>query len=273
MPRKALNRPRVSNSKDTMKLISCVLVVALWVASSAMSVAQSEIPVLQQRVTDFTNTLSYGDWKDLESRLKQFEDSTSTQIAILMINSLGSASIEDYSMSVFEKNKLGQKTKDNGVLLVVAKEDRKVRIEVGYGLEGVLTDGLTSQIVSREILPQFKSGDFYGGLVSGVQAIMAASAGEYASEGGGGIAPATTVVLLIVLFGVMWMIVFPLLSAKRRTLVGSGGWKYHSGWGWGSGSSMGGRLGGGSFGGGSFGGGGFSGGGGMAGGGGASGSW
>jgi uncharacterized protein len=256
-----------------MKLIPYLLVLGLWIASADTSKAQTEIPALQQRVTDFTNTLSYSDWKDLESRLKRFEDSTSTQIAILMINSLEGASIEEYSMRVFEKNKLGQKGKDNGVLILVAKTDRKVRIDVGYGLEGVLTDALNSQIVTRQILPEFKAGNFYGGLVAGVEAIMAASAGEYEADGVGGIAPATTVVLLIVLFGVIRMIIIPLLSSKRRTLITSGTWTYHSGWGWGSGSSMGRRYGGGSFGGGGFSGGGFSGGGGMAGGGGASGSW
>ena len=141
-----------------MKLIPYLLVLGLWIASADTSKAQTEIPALQQRVTDFTNTLSYSDWKDLESRLKRFEDSTSTQIAILMINSLEGASIEEYSMRVFEKNKLGQKGKDNGVLILVAKTDRKVRIDVGYGLEGVLTDALNSQIVTRQICESLRLG-------------------------------------------------------------------------------------------------------------------
>jgi uncharacterized protein len=169
---------------------------------------------------------------------------------------------------VFEKNKLGQKGKDNGVLIVVAKQDRKVRIEVGYGLEGVLTDALTSQITTREITPSFKQGDFHGGLLAGVEALMAASAGEYELKDKGRIAPMTAIILVLFFLGFIGAFVLPMLSSKRRYLIKSGNWTYHSGWGWRSGG-----FGGGGFGGGSIGGGGFSGGGGMAGGGGATGSW
>jgi uncharacterized protein len=244
-------------------LLGLFLLVGVWSCE-----AQTEIPVLQQRVVDFTNTLSYNEWKDLESRLKLFEDSTSTQVAILLINSLEGGSIEDYSMRVFEKNKLGVKGKDNGVLIVVAKQDRKVRIEVGYGLEGVLTDALTSQITTREITPHFKAGNFYQGLTSGVNAIIAASAGEYTVKGNGRLAPLTSLIMALFFFGFLGAFMLPMLSAKRRAVIRSGNWSYNSGWGWGSGG-----FGGGGSGGGSFGGGGFSGGGGMAGGGGATGSW
>ncbi len=151
----------------------------LGFVSVAALFGQPEVPLLQQRVTDFTNSLSYNEWRILESRLKQYEDSTSTQVAVLMINSLEGASIDDFSMRVFEKNKLGQKGKDNGVLVLIAKADHKARIEVGYGLEGVLTDATTVQIREREMNPFFKVNNFYGGLSAGISAIMATTAGEY----------------------------------------------------------------------------------------------
>ena len=251
-----------------MKTIAVLLFLAWSLAGVVTCEAQNEIPVLQQRVTDFTNSLSYAEWKDLESRLKNYADSTSTQLAILLINSLEGGSIEDYAIRVFEKNKLGEKGKDNGVLIVVAKEDRKVRIDVGYGLEGVLTDALTSHITSREITPHFKTGDFYSGLLAGVKALMAASAGEYEVQEKGKLAPITSVILALFFLGFLGAFVLPRLSSKRKYHIGSGDWTYHSGWGWGSGG-----FGGGGSGGESFGGGGFSGGGGMAGGGGATGSW
>jgi uncharacterized protein len=175
-------------------------------------------------------------------------------------------------MRVFEKNKLGQKGKDNGVLILIAKADHKVRIEVGYGLEGALTDAATTQIREREMNPRFRAGDFYGGIDGAVSAVIAATAGEYKVEPRGKKAPLTSVILALLFFGIMGAFVLPMFSSRRRTVIGSTGSRYRSGWGWPY--IGGGGFGGGSFGGGSFGGGGgFSGGGGMAGGGGSSGSW
>ena len=253
-----------------MQTLRAPSLILLLVMTSVNLVAQPEVPLLQQRVTDFTNSLSFNEWRALETRLKQFEDSTSTQIAILLLTSLDGGSIEDYSMRVFEKNKIGQKGKDNGVLIVIAKSDRKARIEVGYGLEGVLTDAATTQIREREMNPRFKANDFYGGLNAAVSAIMATTAGEYKVVPRGERAPLMSVILVLVFFGILGAFVLPMLSSKRRYVIGSGSSMYRSGWGWPYG---GGGGGGGSSGGGSFGGGGFSGGGGMGGGGGSSGSW
>ena len=252
---------------------SRVLLLFVFLACTfAVLRAQPEVPQLQQRVTDFTNTLNFNQWRALETRLKQFEDSTSTQVVIVLISSLEGGSLEDYSMKVFEKNKIGQKGKDNGVLILVAKADHKVRIEVGYGLEGVLTDAGTTQIREREINPRFRAGDFYGGLDGAVSAIISAAAGEYKVEARGKKAPLTSVILAMIFFGIMGAFVLPFFSGRRRTIIGSSGSTYRSGWGWPY--IGGGGFGGGSFGGGGFGGGGgFSGGGGMAGGGGSSGSW
>lgn len=235
--------------------------------------AQTAIPQVEQRVNDFTNTLSFTEWKSLENVLKRFEDSTSTQIVVLMIDSLKGQPIEDYAVSVFEKNKIGQAKKDNGVLLVVAKDDRKIKIEVGYGLEGVLTDLVCEQIINKEMVPQFQGGNFYGGIVTGVTSIMEAVAGEYKAEPGGKSAPAISGGLLAVFLLFFFYGILPLVASRRRTVIGSSGWNHFSGWGYGGGwgGGFGGGLGGGL--GGGMSGGGFMGGGGMSGGGGATGSW
>jgi uncharacterized protein len=252
-----------------MKKLTVAIACFLLIVGAESLKAQREIPTLQQRVTDFTNTLTYNDWKALESRLKAFEDSTSTQIAILLINSLEGEDLFDYSMRVFDLNKIGAKSKNNGVLLLVVKGERLIRITVGYGLEGVLTDALTTQIMDREIKPYFKAENFYAGLTSGASAIMAATAGEYKVDERGKNAPLVTIIAVLVFFGVIGAFVIPALAGRRRYEIGSRGSRYVSGWGWPYGGSWGSRSSGGS----SFGGGGWSGGGGMSGGGGASGSW
>jgi uncharacterized protein len=141
---------------------------------------------------------------------------------------------------------------------VIAKQDHAMRIEVGYGLEGVLTDAVTSQIIREEITPHFKADNYFGGIVTGVDAIMRAAAGEYHVDNKGKRAPAASAGLLIIIIIFLIFVLMPMLTSRRRSIIGSGGHSYYSGWG---------------YGGGGFGGGGFSGGGGMSGGGGASGSW
>jgi len=234
---------------------------------ASILMAETNIPKLNQRVNDFTNTLGYQEWQKVDSELKSYEDTTSTQIVVLMVNSLEGESIEEYANKTFALNKIGQAKKDNGVLLVIAKQDRKFRIEVGYGLEGVLTDAVTSQIISQEITPYFKSDNYFGGIVTGVNAIIRATRGEYQADNKGNTAPQVTVglVFFVLMFGIF--VLLPMMASRRRSIIGSNGHSYFSGWGYGGG--FGGGFGGGGFGGG----GGFSGGGGMSGGGGASGSW
>ena len=249
------------------------IVLLLSISCYDLSFAeQTKIPKLDQRVSDFTNTLSFQEWQSLDQLLKNFEDSSSTQIVVLLVNTLEDESIEEYANRTFEVNKIGQAKKDNGVLLVIAKQDRKLRIEVGYGLEGVLTDAVSSQIIRQDILPHFKSGNYFGGIVTGVDAIMRATAGEYKVENKGKKAPAISTGLGIIVLLFVFFVLMPMMSARRRTIVGSNGHRYYSGWGYGGGwpGSFGSGSGS-SFGG--FGGGGFSCGGGMSCGGGASGSW
>lgn len=147
-----------------------------------LTVLATEVPFLAGRVNDNAGLLSPGAVQSLEAQLKEHEDSTSNQVVVLTVSSLEGESIEEYSIRVVDTWKLGQKGKDNGVLLLVAKEDRKVRIEVGRGLEGDLTDALCSQIIRKEIIPRFKGGDYERGVQAGVEAILGAIAGSYTAD-------------------------------------------------------------------------------------------
>jgi uncharacterized protein len=233
------------------------LLCVLAVTSSAAQ-PQTAIPTLREYVTDQTRTLSAAQITELSARLRAFEDSTSTQIVVVMIPTIGQDAIEEVSLKIVEANKVGQKKKDNGALLLVVKDDRRLRIEVGYGLEGVLTDALSAEIIRHEITPRFREGDYAGGIAAGIEAIMKATRNEYTAD------PhdrkrrddSFPWYILIIIF-------FIIISRLRRRsrFIGGGIPPIIGGWG------------GGGFGGGGFSGGGFSGGGGSFGGGGASGSW
>jgi len=229
--------------------------------------AQIEFPVLKNYANDFTNTLDNSELNILNSALKRFDDSTSNQIIFLMIASLNGYSLEDYTYQTATRNKIGSAKNNNGVLFFVAKDDRQMRIEVGYGLEGSLPDALTNSILRNEVRPYFKQGDYYTGISAGLNAIIAATRGEYKGEpkgdgGKGGGFPFIFIIIAIIIIS----------SIFRKGGGGGGGllpWIILG--------SLGGRGGGwggsGGFGGGSGGFGGFSGGGGSFGGGGSSGSW
>jgi uncharacterized protein len=134
-------------------------------------------------VNDYAGLLSPGTRQELERFLAAFQRSDSTQIAILTIPSLEGEDLEGYSVRVAASWGVGQQGKDNGALLLVAKEERAVRIEVGYGLEDRLTDLLAGRIVDQEIVPRFKTGDFDGGVKAGVQAMADAVRGAYKGDG------------------------------------------------------------------------------------------
>lgn len=231
-------------------------ILLLVLVSSLIVFAQPKVPELKIWATDLTKTLKSDELSDLNSRLKTYEDTTSNQLIALMISSLEDYPIEDYSHEVATKNKIGTEKHDNGVLLLVVKDDRKLRIEVGYGLEGALPDALASSIIRNVIVPKFKNNEYYAGISDGIKAIIATIAGEYKAEpdtdsdGGGSIIFTVFVIIFIIimLFG-------------KSTGGKSGGFYY------------GGSSGSGGFSSGGFSSGGFSGGGGSFGGGGASGSW
>lgn len=143
--------------------------------------AQAEelaVPVLSARVTDLTGTLNNEQRNTLENRLQELETQKGSQIAVLLVPTTKPEEIEQYSIRVTDKWKLGRAKIDDGVLLLIAKDDRKVRIEVGYGLEGVLPDSVAKRIIDEIIVPHFKQGDFYGGIVAGVTRLDTIIQGE-----------------------------------------------------------------------------------------------
>lgn len=140
-----------------------------------------DVPHLRGYVNDYAGILSAGTVRQLEETLAAFERSDSTQVVVLTVPSLQGEDLEMFSIRVAEAWRIGQKGKDNGVILLVAKAERKVRIEVGRGLEGTLTDLVSGRIIRGEITPRFRQGDFDGGVTSGVSAIMAVVKGEYAA--------------------------------------------------------------------------------------------
>ncbi|MBA4418180.1 MAG: methanol dehydrogenase [Syntrophus sp. (in: bacteria)] len=146
------------------------------------SSAALDIPPLKGYVNDYGGMMSQSTKGKIEKELKAFEQSDSTQIFILTIPSLDGESLEDYSIKVAEKWKTGQKGKDNGILLFVANKDRKIRIEVGRGLEGKLTDLTAGQIIDLVMKPRFKRGDFDGGFVAGASALIDATRGEFKAD-------------------------------------------------------------------------------------------
>ncbi|RPI68895.1 MAG: hypothetical protein EHM47_13980, partial [Ignavibacteriales bacterium] len=153
-------------------------IICLFVILSFPLSAQPEVPLLKQWANDFTGTLNKSQLETLNFRLKTFEDSTSNQLVMLMIASLDDYPVEYYSHEVAQKNKIGTGENDNGALLLIAKNDKKLRIEVGYGLEGALPDALASSIIRNEIVPHFKKENFYEGITEGINAIISAIGGE-----------------------------------------------------------------------------------------------
>ena len=140
--------------------------------------AQIAVPALTARVTDQTATLTAEQKAALEQTLQTFEARKGSQLAVLMVPTTAPETIEQYALRVAEQWKLGRKKVDDGAVLVVAKTDRALRIEVGYGLEGALNDATSKRIVSEVITPRFKQGDFYGGITAGVDRIIRVIDGE-----------------------------------------------------------------------------------------------
>ena len=237
-------------------------------------------------VTDYTNTLSADDKQRLESKLVAFNDSSSTQIAIVIIKSVGNYDIGEYGAALGRKWGIGQKGKNNGVLILVALADRKITIQTGYGAEGPLPDIITQEIRVNDINPRFKAGDYYGGLNAGVDQIIKYTKGEYKADkkpqakqnsGGGGSVLIVIIIVIVIIVLIFrnrggggggrqiigsrggaspfwWFLAGNLLG---RGSGGGGGWGGFSGGGNDSGGGDSGGFGG--FGGGDFGGGGSSG--------------
>ena len=281
-----------------MRLVRLLLLMLLVSAGARAEVA---VPPLTARVTDLTGTLSAQQRQSLEQELAAFERAKGSQIAVLMVPTTEEESIEQYSIRVVDQWQLGRKGVDDGILLLIAKNDRTVRLEVGYGLEGVIPDAIANRVVEEIIVPRFAEGDFYGGISAGLDRLRRLIDGEPLPPpqpravwpGGQGQNPIFFVVIaffvlsgfLRAIFGrligsaatagiigiMVWLLVGPLLMAL---LAGMFAFVIALAGGAGFGGRRGGfYTGGGGFGGGGFGGGGFGGGGGGFGGGGASGRW
>jgi uncharacterized protein len=278
-------------------LATLLLVPALLHAATA-------VPRLTRHVTDLTGTLTPAQVDQLDAKLVALEKTKGAQLVVLMVGSLDGQPIEAYSLAVAEANKIGRKGTDDGVLLLIAKHDRRVRIEVGYGLEGAIPDAANARIIREYIAPKFRGGDYYGGISDAVGALTQLIQGEALPPPVRGApllkhGPSGQAIFMIVFFaavflrgmlgrthallrallggliigGLLWLMVSlgaallgAILGGLFMLLPGGAG-RSIGGGGWGGSGGFGG---GGSFGGGS---GGFSGGGGSFGGGGASGSW
>jgi uncharacterized protein len=273
-------------------LLACLIALGAFLPVHA----EVAVPDLNRRVTDLTGTLTPDTVNRLETTLAQFESAKGSQIAVLMLPTTRPEDIAEYGIRVAEQWKVGRKGVDDGAILIVAKDDRRVRIEVGYGLEGVLSDAVTKRIIEEDITPRFRQGDFSGGVEAGVSRMMRLIEGEPLpppkANTQGGVDAFMDRGLLFIIVGIFAGSLLRMLFGKGTGSVvgalGAGGlaWFFSGllfvgivvavivllgilggGRGGGGGWSSGG------FGGSSWGGGGFSGGGGGFGGGGSSGSW
>ena len=154
------------------------LIVLFLVCGSVWAQNIVPIPPLKTRVTDQTNTLSETEKKNLESKLSSFEQSKGSQVVVLVIPTTGDETIEQYGIRVADQWKIGREGVDDGAILLVAMQDRKMRIEVGYGLEGAIPDALAKRIISQIVTPEFRAGHFYDGINDGVDAIISLINGE-----------------------------------------------------------------------------------------------
>jgi uncharacterized protein len=288
------------------------LCATLLGAMAALAQSLQPVPPLERRVTDLTGTLAPAEQQQLEDRLARFEQGKGAQVAVLLVPTTAPETIEEYGIRVAEQWKLGRQGVDDGVLLLVAVEDRALRIEVGYGLEGVMPDVIAKRIVSDVITPYFRQGDYAGGLQAGVERIISVIEGEalpepdpgWRADAGRGEALLPLLLIFAVVGGgilrallgrlggatvtgglaglLVWLLVHALgiavFAAFVTFIVALLGGMPRNGWnsggrgGRGGWGSWGGGFGGGGRGGGGFGGG-FGGGGGGFGGGGASGRW
>lgn len=200
-----------------MKKWLFLLIFFLWCLP--YSACALEVPKLQGYVNDYAGMISPLAKSKIEEKLRAFEQSDSTQIVILTVPSLEGENIEEFGIKVGEAWKIGKKGKDNGILFIVSKQERKIRIEVGYGLEGKLTDLTAGRIIDLVIKPRFKQEDFDGGFIAGVSSLIDATRGEFRAEprparrGQKGISPFLSILLF---FGIFTL----LMGSASRALGG-----------------------------------------------------
>ncbi|NGP89990.1 TPM domain-containing protein [Fodinibius halophilus] len=259
----SLNRSRL--------LQSLIIPLFLFLLLSPALLSAQDLPSEPTgHVSDFANMIDRSEQQQLETKLRNYRDTTTTVIAIATLQSLNNLSIEETATTLFNTWKMWEGQKDNGVLIVIAREERKMRIEVGYGLEGAITDVMAGRIIRNILTPDFKRGNYYGGLDRATSALIQLASGEYTGQLTEKSSDKNDTISFII-FALFIFFVFYSAGrkgggkgkGKRRRTLGPAGFIFLGG---------GGGFGGGSSGGGGFGG--FSGGGGFgSGGGGASGGW
>ena len=266
-------------------LVRPLAALFLALTLSVGALAQPSFPAATGYVVDAANLLRPEDRAALDAKLRAYDQRTTHQVVVATVPSLGGYEIEEYANRLYRHWRLGGPEQNNGVLFIVAPRERKVRIEVGYGLEGTLTDALSKVIIATAVAPRFRDNDYAGGLNAGVDAILSTLTGDaeewqrrtvVREDQRTPVDPVVVFVILIILFYVISRAMGGRGGPGRHHRRRRGGWiVIPSGGGWGGGWPGGGGWGGGSSGGGGSwgGGGGFSGRGGSSGGGGASGSW
>lgn len=254
---------------QTKSLLTSFLLILFLIPAFAGAQDLPEEPV--GHVNDFADMLSSSERQRLEQKLRNYRDTTTTVIAIATIESLQGRSVQDAGTALFNKWNLWQGDKNNGVLILVAKQDRKIRIEVGYGLEGAIPDIMAGRIIREILNPAFKKGDFYGGFDRATSALIQLASGEFTGQLAEKSSSEDNNMASFIIF--ILFVIFVVYSSarkgggkgngkRRRRTLGPGGFIFLGGGGFGGGSSGGGGFGG------------FSGGGGFgSGGGGASGGW
>jgi len=242
-----------------------ILLIGLQFFAKAQTLDKDGIPDVPQPyalVNDFAGLLSSDNYQNLEAKLLSFNDSTSNQIYVITVNSIGDYSIEDYALRTARKWKIGQKDKNNGILILISKNDRKVDIEVGYGLESAVTDYDSKHIIEDVIVPAFKQSNYHLGIDEATDRIIGLIQGTYHTEVAKNVKIPDWVFIIIAML-VIFIFLF-IITGKSSGSGGGSSWTYSSGGSWSSGGSSSWSSGSSSFGGG---------GGGSFGGGGSSGSW
>ena len=204
-----------------LRRLGLAALAACGLLGGAPAWAELSVPALQARVTDETGTLDAAQRGALEQKLAAFEQAKGSQIAVLIVPSTAPEAIEQYAIRVAERWKLGSKGVDDGALLLVAKNDRALRIEVGYGLEGALPDAIAKRIVAETITPYFQQGDFYGGIDAGTSQMIKVIDGEplpapKPARSGGGSQADRLIGSLLLPFMVLYVI-----GQGLRRLIGS----------------------------------------------------
>jgi uncharacterized protein len=247
-------------------LVKISLLLLLVLPLTAQDLPQPMKPV--RLVNDFAQVLNRMELNKLETMLVSYNDSTSTQITVVTVQSLGGYEIADYANKLYEAWGIGQKSKNNGLLILLSMEERAVRMEVGYGLEDRLTDALSRRIIERDMVPNFRSGDYAGGLYAASKSVIQVLEGAYTADAKGKGEKQVPGSLIIILIVVILIIIVNSKNGGGQSFSGKGraGYQPPFFFPMGGGGGFGGGFGGG--------GGGFGGfGGGMSGGGGASGRW